>query len=231
MKHLQALLSLSVSSFCDLLCGLTFYNMPLKCNMLVHHLLDWNRFLKFRVFSLCIPGALEEILSLCHNLASCVLLRNNWVVTNRWQQQHCETEELVKNGLKRPTSTSNVMEGSGEKGSWGQCFPILSSRQRRGPSSRLLLVEPLLLLPVQGQILLGLWASPATYCRVHLCLFSAAPCCVCFQLILLVQIKAQGFVFFLETLLRNYPAENVGCGFWFCFKENITDWLFVFAFK
>lgn len=146
--------------------------------MLVHHLLDWNRFLKFTVFSLCLPGALKEILSLCHNLASCVLLRNNWVVTNRWQQQHCETEELVKNGLKRPNSTSNVMEGSGEKGSWGQCFPILSSRQRRGPSSRLLLVEPLLLLPVQGQILLGLWASPATYCRVHLSVLCSTVLCV-----------------------------------------------------
>lgn len=200
--------------------------------MLVRLLRDWNRFLKFTVFSLCIPGALKEILSLCHNLASCVLLRNSWVVINRWQQAHYETEELVKNGLKRSNSTSSVTEGSGEKGSWGQCFQILSSRQRRGPSSGLLLVEPLLLLPVQGQILLGLWASPATYCRVHLCLFSAAACCVCFQLILLVQIKALRLrVLFGDTAEKLLCRKRRMCVFYFCFKENITDWLFVFAFK
>lgn len=91
----------------------------------------------------------------------------------------------------------------------------------RAPSLRLLLMEPLLLLPVQGQTLLGLWASPATYCRVHLVfmyfllLFPAALYCVCFSAhsACLNQTSCSLHVF-LEILLRNEPAEGVGCGFW-----------------
>lgn len=58
-----------------------------------------------------------------------------------------------------------------------------------------------------------------------LCVLSARPACTNQSLRLRV---------FLEILLRNRSAQIVGCvvvAFFFCLKENITDFVFVLLFK
>lgn len=115
VKHLQTLMSWSELSFCDLCCRLTcsFVRCPMQ-----GWILFWavREVLKCVVSSPCLPAAWKEIIEVfCHNVASCVWLRNHWLVTNRQHQQHCEAEELVKNEQNRCNPTWDVNGGEQEK--------------------------------------------------------------------------------------------------------------------
>lgn len=82
----------------------------------------------------------------------------------------------------RCNSTCDVSEGEQEKMRVNEVdfFPNSQLWAQQGAVLRLLLVDPLLLLLLQGQVLLWLWAAPATLCHALLVLVGfPQPCTVC----------------------------------------------------